>query len=383
MTIILIGNYQSDRQESMERFALMLQAGLINAGLKAEIWRPVPVFGRRFKSTTAGWAKWMGYVDKWLLFPIILRFKRYKLNQETKIRFHICDHSNAPYLKHLPVDRTVITCHDVLAIRGAMGFEDAHCQSSVAGKILQKWILYHLSRARRLASVSNFTFEQLTNLSQGKLRHIREWKVIYNSFNGNFKPMLPAEIALTLSNAGLNPQSRFILHVGSNLQRKNRGLLLNMLSEMGDKYNGYIYFAGQPINDQLVAQAKQLGIEDRVLSIVKPDHSLLVALYAACEAFIFPSFTEGFGWPIIEAQSCGAPVITSNIGALLEVGGDAALHRDPYNPKEFADAFLFLRENNVRTEVIQKGFQNIKRFEAEKMMEGYLDLYQVNGIKKY
>src|SRR5690606_39893913 len=148
----------------------------------------------------------------------------------------------------------------------------------------------------------------------------------------------------------------------------------DMLSEMGDGYDGYVYFAGQPINEQLIAQAKQLGVEDRVLSIIKPDHKLLVALYSACDAFIFPSFTEGFGWPIIEAQACGAPVITSNTGALLEVGGGAALHRNPYSPKEFADAFLSLREDLVRTEVIQRGFHNIKRFEAEKMMEGYLDL---------
>src|SRR5690606_1199437 len=116
-------------------------------------------------------------------------------------------------------------------------------------------------------------------------------------------------------------------------------------------------------------------------SIIKPDHKLLVALYSACDAFIFPSFTEGFGWPIIEAQACGAPVITSNIGALLEVGGGAAMHRDPYNPKEFADAFLSLSEDVVRAQVIQRGFQNIKRFDAEKMMQAYLDLHQVDDTK--
>src|SRR5690606_29515663 len=116
----------------------------------------------------------------------------------------------------------------------------------------------------------------LKDLSQTQVRDHQKWKVIYNAFNGDFKPMPPADIAATLSKAGLNPKNRFILHVGSNLQRKNRGLLLDMLSEMGAEYNGYVYFAGQPINEQLIAQAKQLGVEDRVLSIIKPDHKLLV-----------------------------------------------------------------------------------------------------------
>src|ERR1700738_951837 len=145
LRIILIGNYPPDRQESMERFAQMLGAGFGKAGRSIEIWRPEVFFGAFAKSTTSGLGKWLGYIDKWILFPLILRWRlSNKTNRNGACRFHICDHSNSPYLKCLPPARTVITCHDVLAIRGALGFEDAYVKASLPGRFLQSWILKNL-----------------------------------------------------------------------------------------------------------------------------------------------------------------------------------------------------------------------------------------------
>ncbi len=68
MHIILIGNYAPDKQQSMERFAQMLANGFSKEGHHATIWRPVVLLGKLFKSTTTGPGKWMGYIDKWILF---------------------------------------------------------------------------------------------------------------------------------------------------------------------------------------------------------------------------------------------------------------------------------------------------------------------------
>src|SRR5690606_22551456 len=123
---------------------------------------PVVFFGKPFKSTKSGISKWLGYIDKYILFPIVLKFRvNSKHSRGQDIKFHICDHSNAPYLKYLPKEVTGITCHDVLAIRGSMGFADAYAPASKFGKLLQKWILNNLKKAEILAAVSDFTLNQL------------------------------------------------------------------------------------------------------------------------------------------------------------------------------------------------------------------------------
>jgi alpha-1,3-rhamnosyl/mannosyltransferase len=68
-----------------------------------------------------------------------------------------------------------------------------------------------------------------------------------------------------------------------------------------------------------------------------PDEDL-TALYASCSAFVYPSFYEGWGLPVAEAMSLGAPAITSNVSSLPEVAGEAALLVDPYRADEVADA---------------------------------------------
>lgn len=383
MLFILIGNYPPDKQESMERFAQMMAAGFGKAGHSFEIWRPTVFFGAKAGSTLSGIGKWLGYIDKWMLFPLVLKWRqRGKKYKGADVRFHICDHSNAFYINHLPQKNTAITCHDVLAIRGALGYADAYCPSSGAGKILQNWILKNLGKARLLATVSELTLRQLQALSPNNGVSGKKWVVIHNAFNADFKPLPPETTNKLLAAAGLPPGKPFLLHVGSSLERKNRGLLLEMLAALGDRWDGIVCFAGKAPDEKLLARASTLHLLERIVPVVRPSHETLVALYSACEAFVFPSFSEGFGWPVIEAQACAAPVIASSIEPMPEVSGGAALHADPYKPAEFAEAFLSLKDGAVKSNLVQKGLQNIHRFNPDKMIEAYLSLHGVAGNSK-
>lgn len=376
MRIIFIGNYIPDRQESMLRFTQFLCRGFKDSGYTCEIWYPTIFAGRLFKTTSSGVAKWFGYIDKWILFPIILFWRlRDKKLHNSETRFHICDHSNAPYLKYFPRERTAITCHDVLAIRGALGFKDAYCPATITGKILQKWILNNLGKATYLGAASNLTLSQLKELAPDQPKVKRDWRIIPLGFNADFKPMLPPKRDELLRSVKLDPHTPFILHVGSDQLRKNRKMLIDMTSVLGNKWNGVICYAGQAVSEELFSHAESLNVSHRVVSVVNPDHETLVALYSACYAFIWPSFSEGFGWPLIEAQACGAPVISSNYDPMPEVSNGTALHVDPTKPKEFADAFLKLGDNGVRDELIRRGFENCTRFKPENMINGYLSLH--------
>jgi glycosyltransferase involved in cell wall biosynthesis len=377
MHVILIGNYPLDGQESMERFAQMLEAGFQKAGVSTELWRPIPVFATGSGSTEAGLRKWLGYIDKWLVFPLVLRWRlRRKALAAPQVHFHVCDHSNAPYLGHLQRERTSITCHDVIAIRGGLGHADAHATPSRFGRKLQQWIFHHLSRAERLATVSALTFRQLTELVGNRPPAGTDWRTIPLSFNAEFRPLAAAERTARLQRAGLASEVPFVLHVGSGHPRKNRGLLLDMVHALGNRWTGNICYAGEAPGKELLDRAEVLGLSDRVVAVVKPDHDTLVALYSACEAFIFPSYSEGFGWPVIEAQACGAPVIASTVEPMPEVSGGAALHADPTDAPAFAAALLRLQDPATRAAVVQRGFDNCRRFESGYMVRSYLNLYQ-------
>jgi glycosyltransferase involved in cell wall biosynthesis len=376
MRIVLVGNYRKDKQESMERFARMMESGFINAGHTAEIWRPTVIFGSLFKATTGGIAKWFGYIDKWILYPLVLRAKTIFEPKDTI--FHIGDHSNAFYLKHLPKARTSITCHDVLAIRGALGYADAYCPASPFGKIMQKWILSNLLTGKKIACVSHLTLKHLTDLAASKGIQPRNWQVIHNAFNDDFHPVNKAESDVLLKDTGLNADEPYILHIGSSHQRKNRRMLLDMVHALGDSYKGKIVYAGFAIEDALYAYAAKLGLKDRVVAVTKPPHKVLRALYSSCYAFIFPSLSEGFGWPVIEAQACGAVVLASSVEPMPEVSGGAGLHADPLKPVAFAAEFIKLSDKPTRDEIIRKGFMNVKRFSPDKMINAYLSMYSMN-----
>ena len=375
--IVLIGNYPPDGQESMERFAQMLQKGFAEKNYPSDIWRPKVLVGKLAVTTTSGYGKWLGYIDKWIVFPFIIRwrlkFHRFKISET---QFHICDHSNAPYIKYFPRHQSSVTCHDVLAIRGALGYPNTYCTSSRFGVILQKWILKNLLRTTKIAFVSNFTHLQLQELDTNRNEIQKKWTVIHNGFNDVFTPLELTEAKKILNVEGLDPDQSYILHVGSGLERKNRKLLLDMVARLGNIWQGKVYYAGKPVDTDLSIHISALGLSDRVISIVKPNHKLLQALYTVCEAFIFPSLSEGFGWPAIEAQACGAPVIASKFDPMPEINGKGALYCDPQNPDEFASAFLSLNKGKKRIQIIKEGFKNAERFEPTLMIDEYLQFFE-------
>lgn len=380
MRIILIGNYLPDKQESMIRFAGLLEEGFQRAGFQAEIWTPTVLFGSKAKVTNAGAGKWLAYVDKYIIFPLVLKLRlaNKKINNSNS-RFHICDHSNAPYLKYFPADRTSITCHDVIAITDGLGYTKSTQPVSKLGKFLQRWILNNLQKAKSIAFVSQLTFNQFKTLLPENVLMKSSWQVIHNSFNADFHPMDLVEAKNILNKLNIDISMPFLLHVGSDLPRKNRKMLLDMMKVLESQVAINLCLAGESLNKELVAYAASLELQNKVIQIVKPDHTTLLALYRLCSAFVFPSLSEGFGWPVIEAQACGVPVIASNIAPMPEVSGGAALHFDPMKPNEFAKGFLALQDKSLREELVQKGFENGLRFSQDKMINAYLRLFNYNA----
>ena len=91
------------------------------------------------------------------------------------------------------------------------------------------------------------------------------------------------------------------------------------------------------------------GIKDRVFTYQNVSHRQLCALYSNAIAMIFPSTHEGFGWPIIEAQACGCPVLTSDLPPMNEIGSDAARYFDPYDPLDMVNKILSSKFDEMKS----------------------------------
>ena len=373
--VILIGNYACDKQVSMNSFLNILALGLKNEGFELEIWKPIVCFGYFVKNTNKGIGKWFGYLDKYVITTIYF-FIKVLIHKLTQINcvYHICDHSNSIYISLFPLNKILVTCHDVLAIRGALGFKDAFCEASGFGKILQHFILKNLKKNINIAFVSQNTKNQFIALRTNHFQN--KYQVIYNGLNADFKKLEIEEVNKLIQKYSSFPTQKYILHVGSNLTRKNRVLLVKMIYELRDNYDGLLCFAGQKPDNHLLQLASDLKVNNRICFIQNPNHELLNLLYNQCDAFIFPSLSEGFGWPIIEAQTCGRPVICSNIEPLPEIGGNGVITANPFNEVDFANSFLLLKDTLFRANLIQKGIENAQKFATNKMVNNYINFYK-------
>ena len=372
--VLLIGNYPADQQESMLRFANMMLRGLTNAGVHAELLQPRPLLGKiRFAGGFV--AKWLGYIDKFVLFP---RRLRARLSPDVAL-VHICDHSNAMYCASVSGRPVVVSCHDLLAVRGALG-EVEDTPASATGKILQRWIRAGLSRAHAIACASRATLrdaERLIARKDGRPELILIHHGINHPYRKQREDVARSHLRVI---AALDPARPFLLHVGSNLRMKNREGALRIFALTKSDWDGQLVFAGQKLTPELRSLGKELGVLDRVVEVAGPKNDLLEALYSCALALLYPSRFEGFGWPIIEAQACGCPVLCADREPMSEIGGEAAITHDVDDEAGFARSILRLTDPAERERWSERSLENVQRFTAEEMIAKYISLYRTLGV---
>lgn len=180
-----------------------------------------------------------------------------------------------------------------------------------------------------------------------------------------------------------NLPDQFILFLGVLEPRKNIPGLIKAFSKFKEDTSSprkLVIGGGRSYgwkNEEIFQAIKNLKMEDEVIFTDFISEADLPAVYNLADLFVLPSFYEGFGLPILEAQACGCPVITSNISSMPEVGGDAALFVDPYDIKGLAEAMRrILTDDKLKAEMIKKGFLNLERFSWEKTAQATLQVFE-------
>lgn len=180
-------------------------------------------------------------------------------------------------------------------------------------------------------------------------------------------PPLPA--APDAAVAALGP---FVLFVGTMERRKGIDLLARAMAIVQQSRPELSLVVAGESNAQSIA-----GIDVTVRALGYVDDARLAALYRACTLFAFPSRYEGFGLPILEAMSYGAPVVTCDANALPEAGGDAAHYVAPENPQDLAQGILRVAEDpRYAQELRRRGIERARAMTWDKTAEATLEVFE-------
>ena len=171
--------------------------------------------------------------------------------------------------------------------------------------------------------------------------------------------------------------SRYILSVGSIEARKNALLAVKALPYLPSDISLVLVGRHTKYTDVVLSYAKEHQLDHRLKVMHGVPDSDLPALYAGAECFVYPSVYEGFGIPIIEAISCGLPVVACTGSCLEEAGGPDSLYVAPDDAKGMADAIRrSLKGADGRQERIQRSMDYIQRFDGKDVAEQVFQLYQ-------
>ncbi|MCS7285612.1 MAG: glycosyltransferase family 1 protein [Anaerolineae bacterium] len=277
-------------------------------------------------------------------------------------------HSLYYVMPYRPATVTLLTVYDLIPL--------LYPQSvSLRARLLFRYLfLLALSSSSGIIVVSNTTLNDLK--ARFKIGG-KGLAMIPLAADPAFQPCLPHEREAVRLKYKL--PERFILFVGSHKPHKNLENLLKAFARTRARTNAILAIAGPGSRNswRLRALAQKLGLENSVRWLGRVPDDDLPALYSASAAFVFPSLYEGFGLPVLEAMSCSAPVICSDIPALREVAGEAAFYFNPLSPDSIAQAIDTVMENQeLRKDLTERGLARAAMFSWDKSAHQTIAFYR-------
>ncbi|MEQ9825117.1 MAG: glycosyltransferase family 1 protein [Puniceicoccaceae bacterium] len=180
----------------------------------------------------------------------------------------------------------------------------------------------------------------------------------------------PVEVKLELP-------ERYVLFVGVRRGYKNFNAFFSaMLPLLRRDRDLHLLCTGYAFSKEETELFQSQGVQQQVCHFFASDWDL-AELYSRATCFVFPSFYEGFGLPILEAYASGCPVVVSHTSSLPEVGGAAALYVDPSDPDDIREKVLQLLQNpSLRHQLREKGYEHLRHFSWEQCCQQHAALYQ-------
>lgn len=271
-----------------------------------------------------------------------------------------CMHQDSRFLPASKKNRLILTIHDLNFLERP-DYDDAKKARKLA--VLQRKV----DRASALTTISEYT----ASVVRQHLKLLNTpLSVIHNGYSA------PSDSINQSATQPLPIQNPYFLFVGVIHPRKNLHTLLPLLEAFPEWRLVLAGPDGHPYATHLRQQAQQLEIADRLIMTGAVDEATKNGLYQACDAFLFPSLSEGFGLPVVEAMSYGKPVFLSRRTSLPEIGGKDAYYFESEEPESMAetifDGLNDFQANPFRADRLR---QQAARFSWERAAQQYWKLY--------
>ncbi len=233
-----------------------------------------------------------------------------------------------------------------------------------------------LRKADGVVTISQFTKDKLIDrfaLEENKI------KTVYHGIDKNYLEKIPLDV-LNKTKEKYDLPDTFLLFVGAVEPRKNLPGLLKALKVIHREHDKIpLILVGRKGEDHknVITTIETLKLKNWVTWIGYTSDIELRSLYRLASVFVFPSFHEGFGLPLIEAMASQVPIAASQNSAIPEIAKNAALFFHPGEPDDIAEkVLLILKDNNLQKKLINRGKRRVKEFDWDITAKETLSFYR-------
>lgn len=268
--------------------------------------------------------------------------------------------------------RKIITIHDLSFLKYPEFFS---ARKNIWHKMIN--IKKLLSKFDEIITVSQNTKDDIVDECQVDPKKI---KVIYSGIDTKYKKITDELLLKKIKDKYKLPE-KFIFYLGNVEPRKNIESLIIAFEKLKEKneFNSLkLVIAGGTgwKTNKIISVWENSKVKEDIIFLGYIDNNDKPSLYSLASVFVYPSFYEGFGFPVLEAMACETPVITSHTSSLPEITGTAAITIDPYNTNEITQAIeLIINNENLRKDIIKKGLEQASHFNWDKTALEYLKIF--------
>ncbi|WP_316736367.1 glycosyltransferase family 1 protein [Pedobacter aquatilis] len=296
----------------------------------------------------------------WRSFNILKDLKKDKIQI-----FHGLSHEIPIGISNAEI-KSIVTIHDLIFLRFPNYYK------FIDRKLYEWKSKSACNKANKIIAISEKTKQDIIeyyNITPDKI------EVIYQSCDDTFKTLLPQE-SLSKIKKTYNLPEKYILNVGTIEERKNLKLIVQALKDVDSDYKLVVIGKATPYFETVKAEIDKLGLNNRIVFLKNIPFADLPGIYQLAKVFVYPSFYEGFGIPIIEALYSGVPVIAATGSCLEEAGGPDSLYISPYDVSGLSYWMnQIISSIDLQKEMKAKGLEFVQKFSSPLVTQQLMDCY--------